>query len=136
LKNLLGGGLVSLTLIWNAAPAQTAAPSAPPAAKSTLGIYDLGSGAIRTIYSAEGFYEAPCWSRDGKYIYINGGPLHKLYRVPVSGGPAEMVDFGSADIDHDHGFSPDGKWHALNIGTQLFVSTADAKNLHPITKLG
>jgi Tol biopolymer transport system component len=106
-----------------------------PGTRSSIKIYDLKTGAIRVLYTADGFYEGPYYSRDGKYIYFEGGPNQKLYRIPASGGEPQIVDIGDVKIKHDHGFSPDGKWLAMNVagGTQLLVSTATGTDRHAVT---
>ena len=115
------------------APA-TQAESAQPGVKSILRIYDLKTKRGAVLATFDGFYEAPYWSHDGSYIYYNGGPDQKIYRMLASGGGAELVDVGDIQVVHDHGFSPDGKWHAVNTGKtfQLCLSTASGKDLHPI----
>jgi len=111
------------------------APANVPGTYSHIKIYDLKTRTSREIYSSNGFYEGPYYSRDGKYLFFEGGPDQQLYRIPVSGGKPEIVDIGQVRIKHDHGFSPDGKWLAMNFagGTQVFLSTATGADRHTIT---
>lgn len=80
----------------------------PPKVQSTLEIYHLDSGKRDTVYKAEQHFEAPNWSRDGKYLLYNS--LGKLYTIPVVGGIPTLLntDFATK-CNNDHGISPDGK---------------------------
>jgi Tol biopolymer transport system component len=109
------------------------APGMQPGTRTSVKVYDLKTGKIRVLYAADGFYEAPFWSRDGKYIYFAGGSNHKLFRMPASGGNPQLVDLGDILVNHDGGFSPDGKWHVQNIGPVLSISTSTGKERHELT---
>ena len=110
----------------------------PQQVRSILQVYDLETGKAEALKSFDGFYEAPYWSRDGSTIYFNGGPDQKIYRMAAAGGATEIVEVGDIQVVHDHGFSLDGKWHAVNTGKtfQLCLSGADGKGLHPIGTAG
>ena len=61
----------------------------------------------RIVYQGAGF-EAPNWSRDGKWLVINshGG----LWRVAAEGGKPEPIAIGDVKgVNNDHVLSPDGK---------------------------
>src|SRR6266550_1436260 len=77
--------------------------------RSFLKTVDISSGRIETVYRADRRFEAPNWSRDGRYFLINREG--RLYRLPVSGSQlAELpVDLATPRINNDHGISPDGK---------------------------
>ena len=69
-----------------------------------------------TVYRAEGYFEAPNWSRDGKTLLFDqsGG----IKRVPVGGGTPEAVDIGDATrCSGSHGLSPDGTLMAISCRT-------------------
>src|ERR1035438_10129509 len=51
--------------------------------RSKITICDLKSRMLRTVYQAEEVFEAPNWSRDGKYLLVKSGG--HLYRIPTSG---------------------------------------------------
>jgi len=102
--------------------------------KSTIRIYDLKNGQSRALYTGQGFYEAPAWSADGKYLTYDGGPDHKLYRISVSGGEPELVDLGIPKVSHNHGFSLDGRLLGISLNGQLFVANADGSDRRPLTQ--
>lgn len=79
---------------------------------SFVEILTLATGKRRTIYEAQGIYEAPNWSRDGKFLVVNKDGL--LHRLAVEGAdnnsslPIINTEFGNR-CNNDHGISPDGK---------------------------
>ncbi len=76
--------------------------------RSVLKTVDIATGTIATVYSADRRFEAPNWSRDGRFFLINS--QGRLYRLPVGGSQLEEVriDFATPRINNDHGISPDG----------------------------
>ena len=90
-----------------------AAAQTKPAVESTLETLDIATGERQVVYRAPEHFEAPNWTRDGKYLVIN--KQGKLYRVSVNGGALEQIDTGAlARLNNDHGFSPDGKLLAIS----------------------
>src|SRR5881396_1425719 len=77
--------------------------------RSVLKTVDIATGQIQTVYSADRRFEAPNWSRDGRYFLINHEG--RLYRLSVGGSQlAELpVELATPRINNDHGISPDGK---------------------------
>ena len=77
--------------------------------RSFLKTVDIATGQIQTVYSADRRFEAPNWSRDGRYFLINHEG--RLYRLSVGGSQlAELpVELATPRINNDHGISPDGK---------------------------
>ena len=77
--------------------------------RSFLKTVDISTGQIQTVYSADRRFEAPNWSRDGRYFLINREG--RLYRLPVGGSQlVELpVDLATPRINNDHGISPDGR---------------------------
>jgi WD40 repeat protein len=95
--------------------------NAKPILESTLETIAVASADRRVIYRTRDHIEAPNWSRDGKFFLFNGNG--RIYRLPVTGGKAELVDTGTQiKCNNDHGISPDG--------TQLAISdqTKDGKS--------
>ena len=95
---------------------------------STLETVPVSSGDRQVVYFAEGRFEAPNWSRDGKHLLFNrNGHLEKL---PCSGGKPELLDTGFANrLNNDHGISPDGTMLAFSDNSQE-TKSADGKAGH------
>ena len=88
-------------------------PSQEPAVESRLETVSIETGERRVVYRAPRLFEAPNWSRDGRFFAFNGGG--RIYTVPVEGGEATVLDTGSANrCNNDHGISPDGKMLAIS----------------------
>ena len=70
---------------WRLRPdrAVDAGQTPAPAYSSRVILYDLDDKASRVVYEADTVWEAPNWSRDGRFLLSNSGG--KLYRVPVDG---------------------------------------------------
>lgn len=102
------------------ATAQDRAAPAAPAITSSIRIYDLDTRSTRTVIEAEAHYEAPNWSRDGRYLLFNSEGA--LYRLSIEGGTPERVDTGDvSDVINDHGLSPDGKRIAFTAGPERHI---------------
>ena len=81
--------------------------------ESTLETIAISSKDRKVVYTATEHFEAPNWSRDGKYFLLNRGG--RMIKLPVTGGVPETLDTGFAiRANNDHGISPDG--------TQLVIS--------------
>ncbi len=84
-----------------------------PILESTLETIAISSKDRKVVYIRRAHFEAPNWSRDGKYFLFNQGG--RMYRLPVTGGEPQALDTGFAiRCNNDHGISPDG--------TQLVIS--------------
>ncbi len=85
--------------------------------ESHLEIVSVDGKQRHAVYKAEKRFEAPNWSRDGKFLLFNQDG--KLYTIPANGGTPKVLDTGSAvHCNNDHGFSPDGKWLAISHSPQ------------------
>lgn len=81
--------------------------------RSSVEIYNVGTGRAREVWQTDKLVEAPNFSPDGSYLLLNGDGL--LYRLPLDGGEVFKVDTGFAvNCNNDHGISPDG--------TQIVIS--------------
>jgi Tol biopolymer transport system component len=82
---------------------------------SSLYLYDMASGKSTLILREMRHFEAPNWSRDGKYLLINC--LGKLEKISTMGDKLGVLNTGKVqDANNDHGYSFDGK--------TLFISSA------------
>ncbi|WEX86922.1 TolB family protein [Sinorhizobium garamanticum] len=76
--------------------------------RSSVEIFDVGSGETRIVWQTERLVEAPNWSPDGRYLVINGDG--RLYRLALDGSEPIEIDTGFArQCNNDHGISPDGQ---------------------------
>ena len=88
-----------------------------PVIESTLETVAIASRDRKVVYTKQAHFEAPNWSRDGKYFLFNQGG--RIYKLPVTGGDPQLVDTGFAQrCNNDHGISPDGQWLAISDQSQ------------------
>jgi Tol biopolymer transport system component len=129
---LIGVGLGTLS-------AQTAAPRY----SSQIMMYDLNARSTTLVYRADGIWEAPNWSRDGRFLLANSNG--KLYRIAVGSAPStpEAIDLDpSLRCNNDHDFSPDGKLLAISASSptsrqsQVYVAKADGSDPRLLVSAG
>lgn len=85
--------------------------------ESTLETIAISSKDRKVIYTAQEHFEAPNWSRDGKYFLFNRAG--RIVKLPVEGGTPEVLDTGFAvRCNNDHGISPDGTLLAISDQSQ------------------
>jgi TolB protein len=125
---------VALALLV-AMPAAAPQPPVPRRYASTVLVHDLEAGSSRVVYRADAVWEAPNWSRDGKFLLLNSGG--RLYRLAVDapGAAPEPLALDSAlRCNNDHDFSPDGRLIAISASSpssrqsQIYVANADGSN--------
>jgi Tol biopolymer transport system component/lysophospholipase L1-like esterase len=111
---LLRCGLGLLGLMVGGASAAAGAGQGDSTITSSLRTVDIASGGIETVHTEVRHFEAPNWSRDGRFFVVNS--RGRLYRLAASGAQRlEEIPTGFADkINNDHGISPDGKFLALS----------------------
>lgn len=81
----------------------------PKNLESELVLLNVKTGKEKVILREKRHFEAPNWSRDGRFLLINSGG--KLEKVSVKGEKLGIIDTGFADrCNNDHGLSFDGKW--------------------------
>jgi TolB protein len=118
------------------AAAQTPAPQTPPTQnrpsyRSAIVIHDLSSGTDKVLHEADGVWEAPNWSRDGRFLLVNS--RGRLYRIAVDGSapPEPLALDPSIRVNNDHDYSPDGTLLAISASSsaspqsQIYVANAD-----------
>jgi TolB protein len=97
--------------------------SLTPPASATTTLYsslqtvpiDPGSRRGSMVYTMQGRFEAPNWSRDGKALVFDQDG--KIMTVAATGGTPRALDIGEAShCNGSHGFSPDGEWLAISCG--------------------
>jgi Tol biopolymer transport system component len=88
-----------------------------PIIESTLETIAISSRDRKVIYTKREHFEAPNWSRDGKYLLFNQGG--RIYKLDLSGGQPQAVDTGFANRNNnDHGISFDGTMLAISDQSQ------------------
>jgi Tol biopolymer transport system component len=88
-----------------------------PVLESTLETVAIASKDRRVVYHARAHFEAPNWSRDGKYFLFNQGG--RIYKLPAAGGQPQLLNTGFAvRCNNDHGISPDGTQLAISDQSQ------------------
>ncbi|MDK4734218.1 hypothetical protein [Rhizobium sp. CNPSo 3490] len=90
--------------------------------RSSVEIYNVGTGRAREVWQTDRLVEAPNFSADGSYLLLNGDGL--LFRLPLDGGEVVKVDTGFAvNCNNDHGISPDGTEIVISDKTEFGKST-------------
>lgn len=125
----------ALILVCAAGFAQDARKKQGPArvpVKSLVTIYNVADGSKKVVFTGEGFYQAPNWSPDGKYLLMN--TPGKLWRFSLADSKMEPVDTGAPrGINNDHGITKDGKWIAISAGN-IFVLPSAGGEPRQVTK--
>jgi len=94
----------------------------PQNLESELVLLNIKTGKEKVILREKQHFEAPNWSRDGKFLIINANGI--LEKVSVKGIKLGTLDTGFADqCNNDHGLSFDGRW--------LIISHSDARVSSP-----
>lgn len=84
---------------------------------STLEVVSVESTDRRTVYVAEGRFEAPNWMPDGKMLLFNRNG--RIEKIAVRGGTPQLLDTGFATrCNNDHGISPDATLLAISDQSQ------------------
>ena len=90
-----------------------ARPQEPPMIESRLEVLTVATGAREVVHSAPAHFEAPNWSRDGKFLLFN--QEGRILVLPLDDRKPRLLDTGkAARCNNDHGLSPDGKWLAIS----------------------
>jgi hypothetical protein len=108
--------------------------------ESTLETIAIASKDRRVVYHARAHFEAPNWSRDGKYFLFNQSG--RLYKLPVAAGEPQLLDTGFANrCNNDHGLSPDGTLLVISDQSQtgkslIHILPSDGGTPRLVTLLG
>ena len=105
---------------WNVrldVPAENAGGDNAPPSPSRLEILDIASGLREVVYTSSKHFEAPNWSRNGKFLIFN--QEGKLHRFDLKSKKITVIPTGFAEANNnDHGISFDGKMLAISNHTQ------------------
>lgn len=105
--------------------------------RSSVEIHDIATGRTQVVWRTERLLEAPNFSRDGRFLVVNGDGL--IYRLPIDGGEPERIDTGFATrCNNDHGLSPDGRLLAITDKVEfgqaaIYVLPVEGGTPRPVT---
>ena len=109
--------VVEKAVFSNVELTQPPAASGEPVLYSTLETVAIESADRRVSYLAQGRFEAPNWTRDGRAFLFNREG--RIERLPVDGGTPTKIDTGLATrCNNDHGISPDATHLAISDNSQ------------------
>jgi Tol biopolymer transport system component len=93
------------------------AQAGKPVLYSTLETIDIDSADRRVAYLAQGRFEAPNWTRDGKTFLFNREG--RIERLAIGTDNPVKIETGFANrCNNDHGISPDGTQLAISDNSQ------------------
>lgn len=109
--------VVEKAVFSNVELTQPAPPTGEPVLYSTLETIDLDSFDRRVAYLAQGRFEAPNWTRDGRaFLFNRDGHIERL---EIGSHMPTTVDTGfAARCNNDHGISPDSTQLAISDNSQ------------------
>ncbi len=137
--NILETAIFSNVQIETPRRAVTQQRAATPQVRSKISIYNLKDKSVEVIYTADDRFEAPNWSRDGKFLLVNSNGNLLTLPVGVKGAEPKKIDLGSiSGCNNDHGISPDGRLIAFSVrasagASQVYVANADGSNARLMT---
>jgi TolB protein len=109
--------------------------------RSRITIYDLRAKTSRVVFTADAVWEAPNWSRDGKFLLANSGG--NLYRLPLDGGeplkPQKLDLPPGLECNNDHDLTRDGTALAISCSSpgsrasQVYTAAADGRDARLMT---
>jgi Tol biopolymer transport system component len=109
--------LLTSILAADAARAQTG-----DSVRSLLLTLEVRSGRIDTVHAEYRHFEAPNWSRDGRFFVVNSAG--RLYRVRAVGEDSRLEEIPTGfatQANNDHGISPDGRYIVLSHSAQEHI---------------
>ena len=113
--------------------AQPASATQQPKYRTSFAVYDLEKKTIKTVFTADGTWECPSWTRDGKYLISNMGG--SLYRIPIdgdkTGAPKKIALSEPMRATNDHVLSYDGKQLAISGFTGELLHDSDGWRIGP-----
>jgi TolB protein len=114
--------LSRLLLFSCAVVANTARGQSADTIRSSLRTVEIHSGHVETVYSEDRHFEAPNWSRDGRFFVVNS--RGRLYRLAVHGerGLEEIPTGFATRVNNDHGISPKGTRLAISHSADEYIT--------------
>ena len=107
----------------------------PKNLESELVLLNVKTGKEKVILREKRHFEAPNWSRDGKFLIINSGG--KLEKVSVKGKKLGIIDTGFADrCNNDHGLTFDGKWIIISHNDPRVTSSGGSSRIFILPATG
>jgi len=101
--------------------------------RTSFAVYDLKKKTIKSVFTADGTWECPSWTRDGKYLISNMGG--NLYRIPMdgdkTGAPEKIALSEPMRATNDHALSYDGKQIAISAFTGELLHASDGWRIGP-----
>ncbi len=116
-----------------------ALPQSPDHVTSELVILNIRTGEEKSILKEKRHFEAPNWSRDGKYLLINSGGI--LEKIDLSGNNLGLLHPDLiTSANNDHGISFDGKTlifskNEKGLGSRIYTLPIEGGNPKLITPL-
>lgn len=90
---------------------------------SQLVILHIETGEEQIVLQEHRHFEAPNWSRDGKFLIINSGGL--IEKISINGEKLGIIDTQFADkCNNDHGLTFDGQWLVISHNDETANSTS------------
>ena len=106
-----------------------------PRLVSALEVIPIASTDRRIVHVEVGHFEAPNWSRDGKWLIVNRDG--RIWRLPVEGGELEQIVTGAeTQCNNDHGLSPDGGWMAVSDSSQALPGAEHLSSVYVLPAAG
>lgn len=107
---------------------------------SFLETIDVKTGKRTVVYSEPALFEAPNWSKDGRYLLFN--KKGRLYRYWLNDGIVDELPLDSSlSANNDHGFSPDGQQVVISGyrqttggGSFLYTAPAEGGPIKPLIR--
>ena len=88
---------------------------------SQLVLLNIKTGNQEIILEENRHFEAPNWSRDGKYLIVNSGGA--IEKISIKGNKLGGINTEFAKkCNNDHGFSFDGRWLVISHNDESIVS--------------
>jgi len=110
------------SIILSAFVSMAAFAQGPVNLESELVLLNVKTGKEKVILREKRHFEAPNWSRNGKFLIVNSNGV--LEKVSVKGMKLGTIDTGFAgQCNNDHGLTFDGRW--------LIISHSDARVSSP-----